>query len=47
MGAKRIQGTPDIWEARVTMKYRLTFQIHDGSLYLRVVGDHDKTLKKP
>lgn len=45
--ANRIQGTPDIWEASVTMKYRVTFQIHEVTLYLRVVGDHDKTLKKP
>jgi hypothetical protein len=29
------------------MKYRLTFQIHAGTLYLRVVGDHDATLKNP
>jgi hypothetical protein len=29
------------------MKYRLTFQIHEGMLYLRIVCDHDKALKKP
>lgn len=45
--AKRIQGTPGIWEASVTMKYRLTFQMHEGTLYLRVVGDHDPTLRRP
>lgn len=45
--AKRIQGTLDIWEASVTMKYRLTFQIHEDTLYLRVIGDHDPTLKRP
>ncbi len=45
--AKRIQGTLDIWEATVTMKYRLTFQIHEDTLYLRVIGDHDATLKRP
>ena len=45
--AKRIKGTADIWEASATMKYRLTFQIHEGTLYLRVVGDHDPTLKRP
>jgi mRNA-degrading endonuclease YafQ of YafQ-DinJ toxin-antitoxin module len=45
--AKRVQGTLDIWEARVTMKYRLTFQIHEDTLYLRVIGDHDATLKRP
>ncbi len=45
--AKRIQGTKDIWEASLTMKYRLTFQIFNGALYLRVVGDHDDALKRP
>jgi len=45
--AKRVQGTLDIWEASVTMKYRLTFQIHEDTLYLRVIGDHDATLKRP
>jgi mRNA-degrading endonuclease YafQ of YafQ-DinJ toxin-antitoxin module len=45
--AKRVQGTLDIWEASVTMKYRLTFQIHEDTLYLRVIGDHDAALKRP
>lgn len=45
--AKRIQGTVDLWEASVTMKYRLTFQMYEDTLYLRVVGDHDPTLRRP
>ncbi len=45
--AKRVQGTTDIWEASVTMQHRLTFQIYQDTLYLRVVGDHDATLKRP
>ena len=45
--AKRIKGTADIWEASLSMKYRLTFQIYGGTIYLRVVGDHDPTLKNP
>lgn len=45
--AKRIGGTLDIWEASVTLKYRLTFQMHEDTLYLRVIGDHDPTLKRP
>jgi mRNA-degrading endonuclease RelE of RelBE toxin-antitoxin system len=45
--ARHVKGTVDIWEARVTLKYRLTFQVHQGTLYLRVVGDHDPILKKP
>jgi mRNA interferase RelE/StbE len=45
--AKRVRGTLDIWEASVTMKYRLTFQIHEDTLYLRVIADHDAALKRP
>jgi mRNA-degrading endonuclease YafQ of YafQ-DinJ toxin-antitoxin module len=45
--AKHVQGTPDIWEASVNMQYRLTFQMHEGTIYLRVVGDHDEALKRP
>jgi mRNA-degrading endonuclease YafQ of YafQ-DinJ toxin-antitoxin module len=45
--AKRVQGTSDIWEATATMRIRLTFQMYRETLYLRVVGDHDKTLGRP
>ncbi len=45
--AKRIQGALHIWEARVTRRYRLTFEIHPGKiLWLRRVGTHD-ILKTP
>jgi hypothetical protein len=45
--AKRIRGTLDIWEASVTMKHRLTFQMHEETLYLRVIGDPDAALRRP
>lgn len=41
---KRIQGTRDIWEASVTMNYRLTFQISKEALILRRIGKHDDIL---
>lgn len=44
---KRIQGTDGIWEARVDYSYRLSFEILDETIYLRVVGNHDDVLKKP
>jgi mRNA-degrading endonuclease RelE of RelBE toxin-antitoxin system len=44
---KRIQGTDGIWEARVDYSYRLSFEIVDETIYLRVVGNHDDVLKKP
>ncbi len=43
---KKIRGTDNIWEARVTREYRFTFQI-EGELYiLRKVGTH-RILKRP
>ena len=44
---KRIQGTESIWEARVDYSYRLSFEIIEETIYLRVVGNHDDVLKKP
>jgi mRNA interferase RelE/StbE len=42
---KKMQGTSDIWEARVTGSYRMTFQRMGESLLLRRIGTHD-VLKK-
>lgn len=44
---KKIQGQKDIFEASVTMEIRITWQYIDGGIYLRNIGEHDKTLKKP
>lgn len=44
---KKIQGTNHIWEARVSLAIRLTFEIAEGRLILRNIGKHDATLKKP
>lgn len=44
---KKIKGTNDIWEARVSLDYRLTFQIIGDYFILRNVGHHDPTLKNP
>ncbi|MDP2939144.1 MAG: hypothetical protein Q8O13_03560 [Candidatus Omnitrophota bacterium] len=44
---KKIQGTKDIWEARVSLDYRITFQIFKDYFILRNVGHHDPTLKNP
>ena len=45
--AKKIKGTKDIWEARVSLDYRLTFEIFKNYIVLRHVGHHDPTLKHP
>lgn len=44
---KKIKGTNDIWEARVSLDYRLTFQIIRDYFILRNVGHHDPALKNP
>ena len=44
---KKIKGKADIWEARVDFHYRLTFEIVEDTLFLRVVGNHDEVLKNP
>lgn len=44
---KKIKGTKDIWEARVSLDYRITFQIVKDYFVLRNVGHHDTTLKNP
>ncbi len=42
---KRIKGTQHVWEARVTLAYRLTFNWQSDLVILRRVGMHD-ILKK-
>lgn len=44
---KKIKATRDIWEARVSLDYRMTFQIVSGYYILRNIGHHDPTLKNP
>jgi len=44
---KKIKGKEDIWEARVDIHYRMTFEIIDNTIYLRTVGNHDDVLKNP
>jgi mRNA-degrading endonuclease RelE of RelBE toxin-antitoxin system len=45
---KPIQGATGLFEARVDIDYRLTYERgEDDTLVLRMVGKHDKALKKP
>ena len=43
---KKMQGTADIWETRVTRSCRITFTLEGDLILLRTVGDHD-VLKRP
>lgn len=44
---KKIKGREGIWEARVDIHYRITFEIIEDTIYLRVVGHHDEVLRTP
>jgi mRNA interferase RelE/StbE len=44
---KKMQGVTNIWEARVSLSIRLTFQITGDMLILRNIGRHDETLETP
>jgi mRNA interferase RelE/StbE len=37
---KRIKGTEGIWEARIDMAHRFTFEKIEGGIRLRVIGPH-------
>lgn len=43
---KKMRGPANVWEARVTRGYRLTFEIAGDLVVLRRVGTHD-TLSNP
>ncbi len=43
---KRMRGTANIWEARVTRGYRMTLEVSENSIILRRIGPHD-VLRKP
>lgn len=44
---KKIKGTKNIWETRVDLQYRMTFEIIEDTIYFRVVGVHDEVLSNP
>jgi mRNA-degrading endonuclease RelE of RelBE toxin-antitoxin system len=44
---KKIQGAPDIWEGRSSVKTRFTFEWIEGGVRLRNIDDHDACLRKP
>jgi mRNA-degrading endonuclease RelE of RelBE toxin-antitoxin system len=44
---KKMQGTENIWEARVSHSLRLTFEIEGDTIILRNIGRHDETLERP
>ena len=44
---KKMQGRAEIWEARVDLQYRITFEIIGDTIFLRTIGNHEDALKSP
>ncbi|HCT64367.1 MAG TPA: hypothetical protein DIC60_03700 [Lachnospiraceae bacterium] len=44
---KKIQGKESIFECSITMAIRMTWEYINDNIYLRVIGEHDYTLKNP
>jgi len=41
MNIKKMNDPRNIWEGRVTLSYRFTFQIENDTFIMRKVGTHD------
>ncbi len=44
---KKMEGSKDIWEARLSKGLRMTFGMTGETIMMRNVGEHDKVLKRP
>jgi len=44
---KKMEGRRNIWEARPSRRLRMTFEVAEGTIVMRNVGEHDKVLQKP
>ena len=44
---KKIKGREGIGETRIDLHYRLTFEIIEDTMFLRVTGSHDEVLRNP
>jgi mRNA interferase RelE/StbE len=45
--SKKIQGTDQIFESRINLDIRFTWQFDGENIILRNIGSHDPTLKNP
>jgi mRNA interferase RelE/StbE len=44
---KKLQGVGHLWEARVSLSLRLTFELNGDTIILRNIGKHDEALESP
>jgi mRNA-degrading endonuclease RelE of RelBE toxin-antitoxin system len=45
--ARRVEGTEEIYEARVDHRHRITYHREGDRLVMRNVGEHDDILRRP
>lgn len=44
---KKIKSRENIWEARITKNYRLSFRVTGDTYILRKIGKHKEILRRP
>ena len=44
---KKIKSSEGIWEIRIDIHHRLTFEIVEDTIFLRAAGNHDEVLRSP
>lgn len=44
---KKIKGKEDIFETSINMNIRMTWNYYKGKIFLRTIGEHDRTIKNP
>ena len=44
---KKMEGGRDIWEARASIRIRITFEMAGETIVMRNVGEHDRVLNRP
>ena len=44
---KKMEGRGNVWEARVSRRLRMTFEMSGETIIMRNVGEHDVVLKTP
>jgi mRNA-degrading endonuclease YafQ of YafQ-DinJ toxin-antitoxin module len=47
LNVKKMKGTQGVWEARVSLSLRITFEIAGDTIILRNIGRHDEVLGSP
>ncbi|MFN0117027.1 MAG: type II toxin-antitoxin system RelE family toxin [Elusimicrobiota bacterium] len=47
LNVEKLEGNENIWSGRIDRDYRFTFQWIPGGVFLRKVGSHENSYRKP